>query len=57
MGGFGEIMNKNDIRKQARWELCFERFEEAVKKEKERLSKKRSLFPWRIKLINVNRKT
>jgi len=51
----GDI-NHEDVVKQARWELSIELFEEAVRQEKERMKSraKRSWFPWRIKLLNVN---
>lgn len=47
-------MNLKDVKKQAVWELELEQFEEAVEKEKQKLSQKKCLFPYRIKLINLN---
>lgn len=43
----------DDIRKQAQWELRIEVFEAAVAKEKERLLKKKSWFPWRITITKL----
>lgn len=48
-------MNVEDIRKQAQWEIDIELFENAVLKEKKRLLEKKSFFPWRIKITNVNK--
>ena len=48
-------MNVEDIRKQAQWEIDLETFEELVAKEKVRLLKKKSIFPWRINITNVNK--
>lgn len=45
-----------DIRLQAEWEIFIEEYEAAVAKEKERiLNERKSWFPWRIKLININK--
>lgn len=44
----------SDVKRQAEWELFIERFEEAVKIEKEKLRNRRHWFPWRIRIINVN---
>jgi stalled ribosome alternative rescue factor ArfA len=42
--------------KQAKKELAEELFREKVEKAKEQLRKqKKSWFPWRLKIINVNR--
>lgn len=49
-------INWQDVRKQAQWELELEHFERAVAKEKERMRNRKSWFPWRIKLINVNKR-
>ena len=48
-------MNVNDIKKQAQWELELETFEKLVEKEKKRIREKKIFFPWRLKLINVNK--
>ena len=49
------MINFEDVKLQAEWELYIESYEEAVAKEKERILKRRkSWFPWRIKFINVN---
>ena len=50
-----KIMNIEDIKKQAQWEIDIENFEILVAKEKVRLQEKKVVFPWRIKLINVNK--
>lgn len=48
-------MNKNDIIQQAQWEIYIEAFEKEVAKEKARILNKKAWFPWRIKLINLNK--
>ena len=48
-------MNIEDVKKQAQWEIDIENFEILVAKEKVRLQEKKTVFPWRIKLINVNK--
>lgn len=48
-------MNVQDVRKQAEWELAIERFEKAVEKEKARIKAKKRWFPWRFRLINLNK--
>lgn len=45
-----------DIREQAEWELQIEAFEKAVAEEKQRLKNKRHWFPWRISIINLNKR-
>jgi hypothetical protein len=47
-------MNIDDIKKQAQWELDIEQFELEVAKAKKKLQEKKSFFPWRVKIINVN---
>jgi len=48
-------MNIQDIKIQAQWEIDLGSFEKAVAKEKKRLLEKKSLFPWRISITNVNK--
>lgn len=48
-------MNTKDIKEQALWEIEVEQFELEVVKMKKKLQEKRVVFPWRIKLINVNK--
>ena len=53
-------MNKEDVVKQARWELEIEQFEEAVKKEKERLLKEdksflKNIFKYRLKFVRIDK--
>lgn len=48
-------MNVKDAIAQAQWEIDLEAFEGVVAKEKKRLLEKKSLFPWRINIINVNK--
>lgn len=48
-------INTEDIKKQAKWEIEIETFERLVEIEKRRLLEKKSIFPWRIKLINVDK--
>jgi len=46
--------DESDVVEQAKWELSIERFEKAVEEAKEKLRKKKSWFPWRIRFINMN---
>jgi hypothetical protein len=50
-------MNTNieDIKQQAQWEVELETFENLVEVEKRRLREKKSMFPWRLKFINVDK--
>lgn len=51
-------INMDDVRAQAQWELDILYFDSLVKAEKERIIEERnrkSWFPWRIRLINVNK--
>lgn len=48
-------MNVQDIKIQAQWEIDLDAFEKAVTKEKGRLLEKRSVFPWRINITNINK--
>lgn len=50
------MMKLSDIKLQAEWELFIEEYEEAVAREKKDILRKRkSWFPWRVKLININK--
>ena len=50
------IINLKDVSDQARWEIYIEDFEEAVKKEKLRLRNKKYWFPWRLVILNLNKR-
>ena len=47
--------NAEDIRKQAQWEIELETFEKLVEIEKKRLREKKSIFPWRFKIVNIDK--
>jgi len=49
------MINLDDVKKQAQWEIDIERFEEAVKKEKAKIKSKKLRFPWRLRFINLNK--
>lgn len=51
------LPNRADVKRQAAWELFIEQFEQAVEAEKEKLRNRKSWFPWRLRLINVNEVT
>ena len=50
-------MDKFDVFQQAVWEVELERFEKAVEEEKKRIRAKKAWFPWRFKIINVNKES
>jgi len=45
-----------DAIQQAQWEIELEDFEALVVQEKVRLREKKAIFPWRLKLVNLNSK-
>lgn len=48
-------INIQDVKKQAEWEIYIEQFEELVEKYKVKLKSRKRLFPWRVKLVNLNK--
>lgn len=48
-------MSVQDAREQAQWEINLENFEQLVAREKVRLREKKVVFPWRLKLVNLNK--
>lgn len=48
-------MNVQDAIEQAQWEINLENFEQLVVKQKKILREKKVAFPWRLKLINLNK--
>ena len=48
-------MNVQDAKVQAQWELNLEEFEQEVVRQKVILREKKVIFPWRIKLVNLNK--